>query len=158
MPKKPSRKTLKRKADKLWAGLIKAEGKCEAEGHEIRCNGVLQAAHVIRRGYLATRWDLNNGIALCQAHHVFWTHRPYEWEDWVTTHHMSSTTYAELRRRAIESNGPPDYDAVIGRLVARSLLRNALKRERAKGRTLRDLAQETGLSWARIHQLTKEGR
>jgi predicted restriction endonuclease len=35
------------------------------------CAGQLQAAHIIRRRYAATRTDLENAICLCSRHHAY---------------------------------------------------------------------------------------
>lgn len=66
-PKKKTSKTNRRRyADTLWSKYIKARarGKCQ------RCGSMamaLEAAHIIPRRVLPTRFDTRNGIALCAA-------------------------------------------------------------------------------------------
>ena len=64
--RKPSKKTLIKKCDKLWRDIIKlrAKGKCEL------CNNPgIDAHHIIGRRNFTLRWDLRNGIYLCFNHH-----------------------------------------------------------------------------------------
>lgn len=75
-----------KKLDSLWAKLVKerAGGKCEYCLEERRTfkggPGIwLEAAHIVGRTYRATRWLLENGIALCSEHHAAYDqHRPDE--------------------------------------------------------------------------------
>jgi len=61
--RKKSNKTYKKQCDKLWADIIKlrAKNKCEM------CRRVLplQAHHIFGRKAMSTRYDLENGVALC---------------------------------------------------------------------------------------------
>jgi len=53
----------------LWSQLVKwrADYKCEYCGSTVR----LHSHHVIRRGKYQLRWDLENGVCLCQRHHMY---------------------------------------------------------------------------------------
>lgn len=42
--------------------------------------GQLEAAHIHRRGYLATRWDVKNGLSMCWLCHGYFTAHPSEWK------------------------------------------------------------------------------
>lgn len=77
--KKPSRKTLKRKLDKLVSEIVRKRGKCE------RCLGknCLQAAHIFSRTYLNTRWDLDNVLCLCAGCHFFAHKNPILFVEWL---------------------------------------------------------------------------
>ena len=75
-----------RKLDALWAKLVKqkAGGKCEyclETRREFKGGpGIwLEAAHIVGRTYRATRWLLENGMALCSGcHKAYDEHRPDE--------------------------------------------------------------------------------
>ncbi len=64
------------------------------------CNGYLQCAHVVSRRYRATRWVKENAVALCAAHHLYWTHHPLEWMD------VMGSRFEEMRHLAL--NGTPE--------------------------------------------------
>lgn len=73
MAKKPSRKSLVTKGDKLWAQIIKAraEGRCEL------CHGEGRDSHHVEgRSPQILRWDLDNGIFLCFHCHRLGVHSP----------------------------------------------------------------------------------
>jgi len=66
--KRHIRKVLSSKMDDMWSVAIKArDGGCVICG---RKDG-LNSHHLIGRGNMLYRWDLNNGITLCQYHHTF---------------------------------------------------------------------------------------
>ena len=66
-------KTLKKQCDDLWSAKVKerAGGKCEMCGKDT----YIQAHHIIPRTCYATRYDLENGVALCRKHHLYWAHK-----------------------------------------------------------------------------------
>jgi len=81
-----SRTALRKKADKefsLW--IRRRDGECKVRSWfpAVACNGNLQAAHIVSRRYHAIRWDQDNAIAACAAHHLYGTHHPLEWEEAV---------------------------------------------------------------------------
>ena len=93
-------------------------GICEAEGASgVACSGPLQCAHVVSRAYRAVRWDRENAFCICAAHHVFYTHRPLEWEAFVLDC-IGPDTYADLKRRALAEYPRIDYAAVLSSLEA----------------------------------------
>lgn len=107
MKKRNSRSSLSA-ADALFSKNVRARGLCWGQGRtKFDCKGNLQCAHIISRRYRAIRWDEDNAVALCAAHHLYWTHRPLEWQE------LWGDTYDVLRRRAL--NGPPEkaYDALV---------------------------------------------
>jgi hypothetical protein len=112
--RKTPRSKLKRMADKLWSQIVRAAGKCRICGSEER----LQAAHGFSRSYLGTRWDLRNGWCLCAADHVFYTHRPLEWGEFMHSE-LGPVLYDELRKQAM-ARCIPDYEAVIAELKEKS--------------------------------------
>ena len=69
--KNPSKKYLKNKLDTFWSKIVRlrANDKCE-----ISDSKKTQAHHLIGRRNLAVRWDLDNGVSLCFAHHYgYWS-------------------------------------------------------------------------------------
>jgi len=64
-PKRPkfNAPAAKRKLDKLWSAAVrKRDGHCTFCG---KTDGRLNANHIMSRKWLATRWDMDNGHALC---------------------------------------------------------------------------------------------
>lgn len=112
--RKSKKASRRRYADRMWADLIKAVGRCAVDG----CTDTrLEAAHLVPRRFMSVRHSLDNGVALCHDHHAFYTAHPYSWDDWVTER-IGADAYLDLKRRAEQRNGPPDYDEIIERLKA----------------------------------------
>lgn len=88
-------------------------GHCE---HCFRKNAVLQGAHGFSRWYRATRWLEINGFSLCQGCHVYYTHRPLEWDSYLRVA-WGQPVYDELRHAALK-NAKQDMPAVLDRLRA----------------------------------------
>jgi hypothetical protein len=63
----------------------------------------LQWAHVVSRRYWQTRWHPDNSVVLCARCHVYYTHRPLEWWEFVArffgTEHMERLRDLALRGR-----------------------------------------------------------
>jgi len=96
--KKPSRKSIKTKLDKVFSLLIRARGKCE------RCNrtdGFLQCSHIYSRANLSVRWDELNATCSCSNCHFRWHQNPLEGMEWLAGYY-GPEKLAELRRRANE--------------------------------------------------------
>lgn len=118
---KPSVKTLRNKADKLWSQMIRdRDGSCRRCGR-VPPEIVLQAAHVISRRYKAIRWDERNGIAMCMGCH-HWAHKqPVEF-DWWVQELIGKDTYESLREEALAYVGRVvrvDLEEVIAELQAK---------------------------------------
>ncbi|GIW90893.1 MAG: hypothetical protein KatS3mg109_1325 [Pirellulaceae bacterium] len=66
-----------RQADRVFSERIR-----ERDRACVRCGSTyrLQCAHIVSRRYSALRWAEDNAVALCQRCHVYFTHRPVEWE------------------------------------------------------------------------------
>lgn len=89
-----------RQADQIFSKLIRhRDGHCLAVGYRFPCSGNLQCAHIHTRAYKSIRCDFDNAVTLCGGHHVFFTHRPLEWADWVEA--MFPGRWDELKRRAL---------------------------------------------------------
>lgn len=97
------------RADKLVGDFVKTRDRgCVARGSH---QGSLQWAHVISRRYRAVRWDPMNAVTLCAGHHMYFTHRPLEWDVWVAGR-IGAEAYEDLKRRALQDD-PADPGAVI---------------------------------------------
>ena len=78
------------RADTAFSKVVRSVGYCESdrEGHK----GNLQCAHIIGRSYKVVRTDPRNALSLCAGCHMYFTHHPIEWEDWI------DETYPGLRK------------------------------------------------------------
>jgi HNH endonuclease len=69
------------RADRAFSKWIRTrDGRCQADEPHA---GNLQAAHLISRSYKAIRTNTKNVTTLCAKHHMYFTHHPLEWENWV---------------------------------------------------------------------------
>lgn len=110
--RKGKRASIARECDRLWSLIVKRKGRCDECGSA----QYLQAAHGISRRYRATRWLPINGFALCRKHHVFWTHRPLEWTEWLRAA-WGDLGLMELHYLALK-NEKQDMPAVLAKLRA----------------------------------------
>lgn len=106
--------------DIAWSKAVRAKGPCIARGMILfsdlewrvgdlhgrtvgfehpRCDE-LTAAHVIRRGYLATRHDPDNGVPLCFSAHDFFTRHPDQWQEFISSY-LGAEKYEALRQKAM---------------------------------------------------------
>ena len=81
-PKKKRRKTnWMHQADTAFSKWVRSrDGECQADPPHA---GYLQCAHIHTRSYKSIRTHPDNATTLCAKHHVFYTHRPLEWNNWV---------------------------------------------------------------------------
>ena len=92
--------------DDLWKKAIvkRANGKCEVCG-EMR---YVQAHHIVPRTCYTLRHDMENGVALCRKHHIYWAHKDciafYNWAK-----DLVDMDYLESRRHLQAKN---DYDLI----------------------------------------------
>lgn len=105
--KKTSRQAQVNKLDKLFSLIVRSHGRC------VVCDTTqnLQCAHGFSRRHRATRWDFRNAFSLCRGHHVYFTHRPLEWDDWLRDR-WGETLYWEIRHLAL-SDQRPDLDELL---------------------------------------------
>lgn len=85
---------LKRIADKLAGDLCRSRGKCEYCGSLYK----LQWAHMIRRGYHAVRWDMDNCFCLCSTCHFRFEYNRELWINWLMT--TCPARYQEVFKRS----------------------------------------------------------
>jgi len=95
MPKKPSRKTLKNKLDKIFSQVVRERGACERCGN----TRTLQTSHIYSRSNLSVRWDLDNAYCFCAACHFFWHKNPLEAAEFVRQY-SGGMKYQSLKKRA----------------------------------------------------------
>lgn len=115
---------LAREADRLWSLIVRRWDSCESAETALStgdCSGRMQAAHGFSRRYRNTRWLPLNGFCLCAAHHVYFTHRPIEWDNWLREV-WGQTTYNELRLLALRTT-PPDVAEALEKLRAEAAQR-----------------------------------
>ncbi len=96
---------LLQKADKVFSLYIR-----QRDGRCVRCGKAdgLQCMHIISRRYRAVRWNDLNAMAGCMACHVFYTHRPLEWIEFVDRI-RGNGTWDRLRGKALDI---PDWKAL----------------------------------------------
>lgn len=118
-PKRRIRAKSKRKAklhdaDRLFSLYIRNRDgwQCRACGSPFN----VQCGHIISRRYRAIRFSPQNAVALCAKHHVYFTHRPIEWEAWVEERFPGRL--ATLKAQALAAHPTPDYEAICAELRA----------------------------------------
>ena len=105
-----------RQADKLFSLIVRSARKCA----EIGCaSQTLQCAHIVSRSYRSVRWSEDNAVALCAGCHVYYTHHPLEWEQFVIRR-MGAADYEALKARAL-AKWDGDLESVLVRLAARAV-------------------------------------
>jgi len=104
-------KSQAKKCDKLFADKVKSRGRCQ------KCSKkeFLQCAHIISRRYKQVRWNLNNAMCLCRGCHLYFTHHPLEWENFVVKV-VGLKTYVSIKKTALKY-GKIDYEEVLERLI-----------------------------------------
>lgn len=95
-----SRKVLARDAHRCWV--------CGSRASD--------AAHLFSKRYQSTRWDLDNGRALCREHHLHYTKHDLEWKAYLGNR-LGLVAFEALRARAY-AKASLDYDEVRAALVA----------------------------------------
>jgi len=108
-----------KQADKLFSVFIRArDGRCRAAGaYDVTCSGNLQCCHIIGRGEIAIRVNPDNALAMCQAHHMFFTPRIAHWHDFIDG--LLPGRFDELRglvRLHRESRAKVDWRAEVAKL------------------------------------------
>lgn len=86
--------------DKLWRTIIKSDDKCVFAGMDgITCSGRMEAMHILSRGWKRIRWDLDNGVCGCSAHHRFYTMHPKRWAEVVDELYPGRWELLDVKRR-----------------------------------------------------------
>lgn len=79
--------------------------------HGIACSGRIEACHIIPRGFLLTRWHLENGLSGCHAANQIGEDDPLMWEA-IAKERIGEDHYTALWLTANEGV-EIDYDAVM---------------------------------------------
>lgn len=116
----PAKGRLRDFADRLWAKAIYSDWlhRCAICG-----SPKIDAHHLVPRQHEATRYDLNNGIALCSHHHQ-WDkdHSPHQnaaaWMEWLRVTYPARYEWLIENRRPVftGTKNAPYYCSVIKRL------------------------------------------
>lgn len=115
-PQKKRRASTKR-CDTLFSRLVRSRGGCEIRKMANCPVGNLQCAHGFSRRYRAVRWDERNAWSACAGCHMFFTHNPLAWDDWLRQT-WGDDLYAELKAAALAGE-KVDLEATQARLEAR---------------------------------------
>ena len=90
---------LNKQLDILWSKVIRQKGYCEYCGKKPP-EVVLHAHHIFSRRHFSTRWDVTNGVCLCNGCHLYKAHKDIqEFSDWVAEH-FGPILIQEIRERA----------------------------------------------------------
>lgn len=83
--KSPQKKRMAstKRCDVLFSRLVRVEGMCQIRKMANCPVGNLQCAHGFSRRYRAVRWDPRNAFAACAGCHMYFTHHPIEWDDFL---------------------------------------------------------------------------
>jgi len=106
--KKPSKTTLRNKADKLFSAKIRARGACQLCGKK---DDTLQCAHIISRSNLHLRYNEKNALCLCAGDHLFWHRNPLSAIRWLQETYPDLYDYLFDEQHVLERNF--DYTKVI---------------------------------------------
>ena len=84
--KQASDSWLNKQLDKLWSQAVRSKGYCELCGRKPP-EVVLHAHHIFSRRHYSTRWDVLNGVCLCNGCHLYKAHKDIqEFSDWIIEH------------------------------------------------------------------------
>jgi hypothetical protein len=111
---------MKREADRLWSLIVRARAVACESPRAHACRGVCQGAHGFGRSYWNTRWLPINGFKLCQAEHVYFTHRPIQWRLFLVEA-WGQGVYDELERLALRAQ-KPDVEKALADLRSEAFL------------------------------------
>jgi hypothetical protein len=116
----------KQKADQLWGQLVRTD-ECAvarlAREYGLKspaCNGPIQACHGFSRGYMGTRYLLENGFSGCASHNLWAELKPLEWDEFLRA--VWGAEYQRLRTIALDfgkDGANVDYEATIADFEAR---------------------------------------
>jgi 5-methylcytosine-specific restriction endonuclease McrA len=115
----------KREADRLCRLVV-----LERDGYTCqRCGATeaIQWCHILTRSELSLRWNPLNSLALCASCHVYMTHRPVEWMEWVDDHYEQKRVdwLRLIRLLSVQRGIKPDYAEIIASLRSQASGRSA---------------------------------
>jgi hypothetical protein len=111
---KPIKSTLKRKADDAFGKLVRSKGFCELAGKDhIHCGGTLQTMHIITRSNLRLRYDFKNVLCGCGGHHVWYTHNPSAFDNFIQNNFPDKWKYIMDHKNEKQKMTAEDYKKII---------------------------------------------
>ncbi len=93
--RKPTKKSLTRKLDKICSDIVRARGEC-AWCHKTKG---LECCHIFSRRYRSVRWDLKNLLCLCHSHHFYSHANPVLFGEFVKDY-LGGYEYNNLKQKA----------------------------------------------------------
>ena len=103
-------KAIERRADVSWSKFVKARDvSCQLADE--KCWGELEAHHLIKRVYRATRWLPENGALLCSYHHGRLHAQPL-WANVWRSERLGGAAFAALLGQAMHG-AKPDVAAIV---------------------------------------------
>ena len=114
MARKPSRGTLRNKADRIAGAKVRARGYCQGAWYErVQCGGPLEWCHIVSRSNYRLRWEPLNALCMCAGHHRWFTTNPLAWAEYVRTQFPENYEFVMAN-----ANDPwdKDYDRVFAEL------------------------------------------
>jgi hypothetical protein len=97
------RSKLTKELDKVTSKIVRKHGRCQLAGlDDIHCGGHLQTMHIIGRANRRLRWDFMNLLCGCQGHHVYYTHHPWEFHEFIERHFPERHSYINEHRNSIK--------------------------------------------------------
>jgi len=110
MAKKPSKKTLRRKADTLFSKITrKKHPKCQRCGKP-----ATQIHHIYSRRHLTIRYDEDNVISCCSSCHFFVHQNPLDFTEWITQ--VRGKVWRENLKEKRDMYMKIDYEQILERL------------------------------------------
>jgi 5-methylcytosine-specific restriction endonuclease McrA len=117
------KKHAKKEADRLFALAVKQRDGyiCQACG-KTRENAVIECAHVVGRGELSIRFNLDNAMALCKGCHYAYTKSEANWRAWLERNRpgLRERLYA-IGVQAQHDGWQPDYAEIIASLRSQAV-------------------------------------
>lgn len=99
LKKSKPKKLLMKTVDALWSKIVrnKYDNKC------VICGSPKPSAHhIFSRTYKSTRWEPDNGVALCYKHHIWFAHQRFEeFRDFIVNF-ISEEKYNYLKNKSQE--------------------------------------------------------
>ena len=120
MPRKPSKKTLENKLDKLvgkWCREVRSKGKCEHCGRTGKNSRDMQWCHIKSRRYLSVRWDVDNCFCLCSTCHRRFTDNPDEFVTWIWDEHPEQYSRLVDKFQPVSKMGVVEMQDLLDKLI-----------------------------------------
>ena len=93
--RKPTKKSLTRKLDKLVSEKVRGQGECAW----CKKNEGLECCHIFSRRYRSVRWDWDNLLCLCHSHHFYSHSNPLLFAEFVKDY-LGEEKYVRLKQKA----------------------------------------------------------